>query len=206
MQIVVMEFAGEQSLQRLLDDAKEALSEQQRISFLVQIASALNHLHDKCIAHLDLKPTNIMISSGHVCKLVDFGCSRRIQVNSESNRSQTPSPETASHSLCVGTVAYAAPELFKGSQPSLACDIYSLGIIMWQLVTREIAFVKSPVDSIIYRVIAQKLRPTFPETFHTSSSSAYVQLASRCWHEDAQVRPTSSECLLLSKYFSTFSI
>lgn len=154
MQIVVMEYAGDQSLQRLIDDITEALSAKRRNKFLIQIALALEHIHSKRIVHLDLKPTNIMISCGDVCKLVDFGCSQRLDGIRKNESKESLSANSSPHSLCVGTVCYAAPELFKRAQPTFNCDIYSLGIIMWQLVTREIPFAKCAVDSIIYRVSA----------------------------------------------------
>ena len=79
LNVIIMEFAGDYSLQQLIDDStNETITKERRICFAKQIADALVYLKNKSIAHLDLKPANIMIRrADDFLKLIDFGCSKR---------------------------------------------------------------------------------------------------------------------------------
>ena len=79
LNVIIMEFAGDFSLQQVIDDAKnQRITKERRIHFAKQIADALVYLKNKSIAHLDLKPANIMIrKNDDLLKLIDFGCSKK---------------------------------------------------------------------------------------------------------------------------------
>jgi len=107
--MIVMEFIPEAStLQALMDDD---LSYPWR-NLANQLVQAVSYLHANNVLHLDVKPANILVNPQYHCKIIDFGCSQpRAQPN---------------HSACQGTIAYRAPELFKGELPTTKADIYSL--------------------------------------------------------------------------------
>jgi len=79
LNVIIMDFAGDLSLQQLIDDsANQTITKERRIHFAKQIADALVYLRNKSIAHLDLKPANIMIrNKDDLLKLIDFGCSKK---------------------------------------------------------------------------------------------------------------------------------
>ena len=105
-----MEFIPEaQTLQSLID---QEFTYPWR-KYAQQLIEAAGYLHQHNILHLDIKPDNILVDTKHQCKLIDFGCSQR--------RSEP------ALSACQGTHAYRAPELFRGSLPTVKADIYSLG-------------------------------------------------------------------------------
>lgn len=108
--LVLMEYAGHRNLLSIINDENERISESQRLKYASDIANALYYIHKKNIAHLDVKPANIMVSFKNLCKLGDFGCCK---VLSESSGEGSPTTPTTSY--LTGTLAYRSPELLKGN-------------------------------------------------------------------------------------------
>jgi len=114
--LMTFEYVEGRNLQRLLEDDFEVMHFQRMCKFGQNIASALQYVHAKGIVHLDVKPSNIMVTLNDVCKLADFGCSQ-----------YSESDPVESDSLLTGTFAYRAPELHRGFRPTSKCDIYAIG-------------------------------------------------------------------------------
>ena len=101
-------------------------------SFLhLQVTRALVHCHQMKVLHLDVKPANVLVTKKGICKLGDFGCSV------STAKHGTP---VGAKAFLVGTPGYQAPELLLGKSPTAACDVYSLGILLWQLDSREVPY------------------------------------------------------------------
>lgn len=128
-----------------------------------QLVSALTYLHHRYILHLDIKPANVLLTQQNICKLGDFGCSQYAL--------------TPTISQLQGTLQYRAPELLRGLLPSTKADIYSLGITLWSLKTRQQPYEGLNHFIIAYQVVSQHLRPT--------EDSEFVNL----WHADPERRP-----------------
>lgn len=157
--IIMEKFENAKPLQYLLDNCVQRKVDLiHRLRILKDIASALNYCHSHQLCHGDLKPLNIMVVSdntkksqqNYACKLFDFGCSFKTNCDKDNNK-------------LLGTVRYCAPEMLqqgKRKETTTAVDVYSFGIIMWQLKENEIPFesMKSN-DVIIYQVIKNNLRP-----------------------------------------------
>ena len=119
-------------------------------SFLLQVAKGLKHCHDNSIVHLDIKPANVLVTSRGVCKLADFGCSHRLENNQELKPVDVLTP---------GTPGYQAPEMFKLKIIHLKCDIFSFGILMWQLLVKEPnPYPESHPHTIIFLVVSEDSR------------------------------------------------
>lgn len=103
------------------------------VKLMVGLASALDHAHQKGIIHGDLKPENILIDRGtHEPKLIDFGIARRLESERHSS--------TGLHQRSYGTPAYVAPEQTYGEPPTPRSDLYSLGVILFELITGHLPF------------------------------------------------------------------
>jgi len=116
-----MEYVPGRSLQDLLDSGQ--FSPQQAISILAQICDGLDAIHKEAIVHRDLKPGNVIIVPKSEVKIADFGLAR---------------PEVSSltsHNEVIGSAAYMAPEIWLGKEVTPAIDIYSLGVLAYELVT-----------------------------------------------------------------------
>ncbi|KAB7504173.1 Serine/threonine-protein kinase mos [Armadillidium nasatum] len=169
------------------------ISDQDKLKFLYQIASALQHMHEKGYVHLDVKPSNCFVSQSGTIKLGDFGCTCKLN-------------DIPAYSL--GTVAYQAPEALKGNPVTDRCDIYSLGITAWQLLTRESPYPGQHPHVIIYKVTRMKCRPTTEKEMKTFIENALFSLAEKCWFEIPSERPRIETLIsiLQSLYFASFPI
>jgi len=185
--MIIMEFAGSRTLQNILDNEKEIIDEERRIKFACHITMALEFIHGQDIAHLDVKPANILVDSRDICKLGDFGCSQIVDDGDENL------PASPTYSYLTGTFAYRAPELLKGETPSPKADIYSLGICLWQLLTREQPYGSENLYVVVFGVVAYNLRPRVPSVDKTSCH--YQQLVESLWQSSPCLRPTASETI-----------
>lgn len=181
---IIMEFAGERNLQSVINDPFEEFDSNRRRKFSINIATALQFAHQQGLAHLDLKPGNVLVTEDDLCKLADFGCCRAIE---EDNK-----PTSPTKSNLTGTYAYRAPELLKGESPSTKADIYSFGVCLWQMLTREQPYGNENQHVVIFGVVAYQLRPELNEEIITGDEQ-YVNLIRQCWQAEAKLRPAASE-------------
>ncbi|TRY94668.1 hypothetical protein DNTS_021573 [Danionella cerebrum] len=184
---IVMEFAGTLNLQQVIYGLADPLPTDRCLRYSADIARALQHLHAHHVVHLDLKPANVLLSEQGVCKIADFGCSFKL---SSSNDTETHLSEIG------GTFTHRAPELLKGEEVSPRVDVYSFGITMWQLLTREAPY-EGDRQCILYAVVAYNLRPCTNRSVFTRSPLGRTcqKLISRCWDGDPGIRPTADQLL-----------
>ncbi len=129
---------------------KETLSVNEAVDFTMQIASALEHAHAKGIIHRDIKPHNIIITNEGVLKVTDFGLARAV----------TKSTTVASASA-IGSVHYVSPEQARGGYTDQRSDIYSLGIVMYEMFTGKLPFDSdTPVAVAMKHLEEEPQKPT----------------------------------------------
>ena len=184
---IIMEFVSTRNLQHVIDDAEEKIDFKRRVKFAYEVATALEYVHENSIAHLDLKPANVLVTQEGNCKLADFGCCQIIQER----------PNTPSRSYLTGTFAYRAPELLKGESPTFKADVFSFGICLWQFWTREIPYKLQNHQIVIFRVVACNLRPEIPEG--NDVDNRYRELMTSSWSGSPEDRPTMAEVVNLLK-------
>ncbi|MDR2421043.1 MAG: Stk1 family PASTA domain-containing Ser/Thr kinase [Oscillospiraceae bacterium] len=144
---IVMELIEGITLKQYIN-RKGLLSWKEALHFSIQIAKAIAHAHSKGIIHRDIKPHNIMILKDGSIKVADFGIARLI-----SNQNTL-----AQESL--GSVHYISPEQAKGGHVDVRTDIYSLGVVMYEMLTSRLPFIgDSPVSVAIQHISSIPLMP-----------------------------------------------
>lgn len=130
---LVMECIAGENLRQLLNKQKK-LSIETACRYCLDIAEGLEFLHSHSILHLDLKPDNIMVTPGHEIKIIDFGLANHLGHNDLLSH-DLPGPK--------GTPYYIAPEQLCGSRVYRQSDIYSLGIVLYEMLTGQLPFKRS---------------------------------------------------------------
>ncbi|CAN5645207.1 hypothetical protein BH23CHL3_BH23CHL3_01440 [soil metagenome] len=126
---VVMELVEGETLKELVQ-RDGPLPVESVVLILQQLANALGHLHERKLVHLDIKPQNVMLSPAGEVKLIDFGLAQRPGDHTEM-----------SGGMAFGTVAYLAPEQARGDPVGTETDVYSLGCVVYELLTGQPPFV-----------------------------------------------------------------
>ncbi|EDO30609.1 predicted protein [Nematostella vectensis] len=197
--LIIMEFAGSRNLQTVIDNDRETLDSKRRLNFACDITKALEAIHNKNIAHLDLKPSNIIVNSHDVCKLADFGCCQvtdPYELSADSLLPPSPTHSPSARSFLTGTFAYRAPELLKGEPATVKADIYSLGICLWQMLTREQPYGLESQFVVIFGVVANQLRPSLASVScdrQEGKHELYIELITALWLADPVKRPNANQ-------------
>jgi len=129
---IVMELVEGELLSALI--ANGGLPIETALRYGIQISDALAHAHDHGVSHRDLKSANVVIARDGRAKVLDFGLARRLPAARFTERSESASSNTAD-GYVSGTLAYIAPELLRGEQADAQSDIWSLGVVLYEMVT-----------------------------------------------------------------------
>ncbi len=146
MYYIVMELIEGKTLKELIRE-RNHLSPEQALRFLAQIASAVEFAHERHIVHRDLKPQNIMINHLGNIKVMDFGIARA-----------TTSETLQVSKKVLGSVAYLSPEQAKGTYSDERSDLYSLGIVFYEMVTGRTPFQGETPISIVMKHLEEDVR------------------------------------------------
>lgn len=162
------DFCEGGSLLQLLSDTSRYY---EYLPIALDIANGMAYLHSRSIIHRDLKPSNVLLSRDHRAKIADFGMS-------VANTGQELTAET-------GTYRYMAPEVIRHESYSSNADVYSFGLVLWQLITREVPFATmTPIQAAFS--VAEGRRPSIPD----SCPPRLRDIIESCWDQDSHKRPS----------------
>ncbi len=142
---LVMEYLQGEDLQQILKKPA-SLSLHQKLKVMDQVADGLHCAHRNGVLHRDVKPANIMVLKDGAVKIMDFGIARLMRDTSTRLTQQ---------GYLIGTVVYMAPELFAGIEVDALCDIWSYGVILYELLAGSNPFQTGVLQSEMYRIVNQ---------------------------------------------------
>ena len=199
---VVMELL-DCSLHQLLAAPSEHVSATLAYRIAHETAQGIAFLHRNHVLHRDIKPGNVVLDQLKHAKVCDFGLSRAFTVSVEPGMAiaagglgeqvENPSGTTC----CVGTLRYMAPEVMRKTEQEVTiryskpCDVYSFGMLLWELAHRQQPFAGSPGINVALTIVPAGLRP---ELRLPKDLAALGPLVTSCWHADPAQRPTISAC------------
>jgi len=185
---IIMECLPKGSLYYLLHVQKEKLAFKEVIRIAKEISEGLNYLHlcSPKIIHRDIKSSNILVNEAKSIKIADFGISKETTTGSDGTMTGF-----------MGTSSYMSPEMIQGTRYSEKVDVYSFGILLWELYTHKIPFKAMHPLQVAHKVL-QGLRPTIPD----KCPPELVKLLESCWHAEPAARPNFKDIIQILNSFS----
>ncbi|KAI5596645.1 hypothetical protein POPTR_002G015400v4 [Populus trichocarpa] len=177
---IVTEFMSGGSMYDFLHKQKGSLNLQSLLRVAIDVSKGMHCLNQNHIIHRDLKSANILMDENGVVKVADFGVAR-VQ------------DQTGVMTAETGTYRWMAPEVIEHKPYDHKADVFSFGIVLWELLTGKLPYEQlSPLQAAV-GVVQQGLRPSIPSHSHPK----LVGLLKRCWQRDPFLRPEFSEILEL---------
>jgi len=175
MHYIVMELVNGHTLKDYLNKMQGFMKEEALINIMMQIGSALHHAHENQIIHRDIKSQNILVGEAGNIKVADFGIARAVTSTTIVNTKEV-----------IGSVHYASPEQARGGYVDCRSDIYSLGILMYEMATKALPFNgDTPVS-----VALKQLRDTVPDPkqINPNISPGFVSVIKKATSKDLNQR------------------
>lgn len=181
---LIIEYMGLGSLYQMLRKENEKLDWPTRFSLVSQAAASIDYLHSlkPPILHRDIKSTNFLLSgskSAMILKICDFGLAK---TRDETKR------ETGSIKGIVGSLPWTAPEILRMGHHTFESDVYSLGMVYWEIVTYEIPYYYQSEDNI-RAFVTSRQRLEIPR----ESPCLLSKIIRRCWEHNPEDRPTCAD-------------
>ncbi|MGN0938841.1 MAG: Stk1 family PASTA domain-containing Ser/Thr kinase, partial [Selenomonas sp.] len=176
---IVMEYVPGRTLKELIQQ-RGHLAPEEALTITGEIAEALAHAHANGLVHCDIKPHNILMMNGQTAKVADFGIARAV----------TESTMTYSGNV-IGSVHYFSPEQAKGTMITPKSDVYSLGVVLYEMLTGELPFTGENPVSIAMKHLQDE--PTPVRRIDPDIPPVVEALVSRMMAKDPAMRPSSEE-------------
>jgi len=171
---IVMEYVDGQTLQ----EKKSSLSQKQAIDYGIQIAEGLAAAHEKGIVHRDIKPENIMIRKDGIVQVMDFGLAKLPGISRLTKQGST-----------VGTLGYMSPEQAQGLETDHRSDIFSFGVLLYEMLTGSSPFKGAHESAILYEIVNVDISP--PSSVKPEIDPELDRIVMECLEKDPNERMQS---------------
>ncbi len=171
---IIMELVEGRSLQALLDDG-HSFPLPRVLRIMEQACSALQFAHERNVVHRDIKPANLMLTGDDTVKVTDFGTAKILQFGTVQQTAHV-----------MGTPSYMSPEQVKGRAVDGRSDIFSLGVMLYEMVTGEKPFPGQNITTVIYKIVNEE--PVPPKQVDPSIHAGISAVVMRALAKDPDTR------------------
>ena len=181
---IVMELLEGETLKSYMNSKGGKLSRREAMNFSMQICRAVEHAHSKHVVHRDIKPQNIVLTESGKIKVADFGIARAANNTTTVN----------SGSYAVGSAHYLSPEQARGGYTDHRSDIYSLGVVMYEMFTGKLPFDAEESISVVMKHIHEE--PVLPSDINPDISPGIEAIIVRAMRKEQRLRYNSATEIL----------
>ena len=181
---MAMEYVPGRTLAEALHDVGQ-ITAMKAAEVGIEVAAALSFAHRGNVVHRDIKPGNILIGSNGQLKVADFGIARALGSAADSNLTQV--------GAVMGTAAYLSPEQAQGGQPDPRSDLYSLGIVLYEMVGGRVPFSGDNPVSIAYKQVHEAPQPL--NQLASDVPRAFEAIIARLLAKDPDLRYATAEAV-----------
>ena len=168
LQYIVMEYVDGMTLREYLNERGGKLTSRETVHFISQILKALDHAHRNGVVHRDIKPQNIMLLDNGQLRMMDFGIARISRAENQLLSGKT-----------MGSVHYISPEQAKGDETDCTSDIYSVGVMMYEMLSGHLPFDADDMVEVAIKQISDQ-----PKSLHGlpvgQPAAALVKVLAQC--------------------------
>ena len=193
LEYVAMEYLEGYTLDKLIEKKSEV---NYRIvaKIMIQVCDALSYAHQRGIVHRDIKPGNIMILDNFEVKVMDFGIARL----GVSNLTQ--------EGVALGTPSYISPEQLQGKPADKRSDIFSLGVVLYELLTKKKPFQGETISSLMYNIVNEEPLP--PSVINDKTPLIFDRITSKAMAKNLEERfqDASEMGAMLKEFVSSFVV
>ncbi len=175
MPYLVLEYIDGQTLKQITRTSG-ALPQKIAAKYAMQICDALHHAHQRNLVHRDIKPQNIMVTSDDQVKVMDFGIARFVDANTM----------TYANGNVLGSVHYVSPEQARGETVETSSDVYSLGIVLYEMLTGSVPFDNENTVTVVLRQIQEPVPP--PSQSNAAVGRALDAIVRKATQKDPRYR------------------
>ena len=184
---IAMELLRGETLRELLD--RQRFSVRRAVRYAIQIADGLSAAHALGVIHRDIKPANVVRLESGILKITDFGIA------------QLPASNLTQAGTLLGTPRYMSPELIRGVRVDPRSDIFSLGVVLYEMLTSQVPFEGDSLSAIMYQVVNEA--PIDPRDLNEHVSGGLAAVLARCLAKNPAERFDST--LELSRHLRSLS-
>src|SRR5438132_636531 len=182
-QFIVTEFVDGQTLRTLMNEKPFTLKE--ALNVAIQIAGALAAAHAAGIVHRDIKPENIMLRADGYVKILDFGLAKLTELPTTDSELEKSTLLQSNPGLVMGTVQYMSPEQARGKKVDARTDIWSLGIVLYELVSGRVPFTGETPSHVRVSLMENELPPL---TGHATVPAELERIITKALRKDKKER------------------
>jgi serine/threonine-protein kinase len=178
---IVMEYVAGRSLKSLIREAAP-LAPARAVDLTAQLLRAVRYIHTRGIIHRDLKPDNAIVATDGQLRLTDFGIACRHE------------RDTIETGVVIGTVQYLSPEQIEGEPASVASDLYSIGVTLYELLTGQVPFNGDTIAAVLRAHVQERATP--PSALNPGVSSQLDSIVIRAMDKNPQRRFVNADTFI----------